>query len=245
MLHLSTHGRPARRADHAARDRAGQGDALPARAQPPHRRGRRARLRAAPGRDEPANNRYAAFDRSGRSRGPSHSTRAFRRAWRRSALILRCGPVAVVDAKLRRSACRTSRATQRIFTAAGRAAVGPADEGSPRSPPTRRARTGRAAATSTGSAPTSTRASPTSTAASASTTRSAASRSCSASGRSGEATTRPSCGGCSVDRVARRACGCTSTTRARCPTAVPPQPLPAVASGDPRRARHRRYLERP
>jgi len=48
-----------------------------------------------------ANNGYSAFDRSGRSRGPSHSTRAFRNAWRRSALILRGGPVAAVDARLR------------------------------------------------------------------------------------------------------------------------------------------------
>ena len=49
-----------------------------------------------------ANNGYSAFDRSGRSRGPSHSTAAFRQAWRRSALILRGGPVADIDAKLRR-----------------------------------------------------------------------------------------------------------------------------------------------
>jgi len=48
-----------------------------------------------------ANNGYSAFDRSGRSRGPAHSTRAFRSAWRRSALILRGGPVAAIDAKLR------------------------------------------------------------------------------------------------------------------------------------------------
>jgi hypothetical protein len=48
-----------------------------------------------------ANNGYSAFDRSGRSRGPSHSTKAFRSAWRRSALILRGGPVAGIDARLR------------------------------------------------------------------------------------------------------------------------------------------------
>ena len=48
-----------------------------------------------------ANNGYSAFDRSGRSRGPTHSTRAFRSAWRRSALILRGGPRAGIDAKLR------------------------------------------------------------------------------------------------------------------------------------------------
>jgi hypothetical protein len=40
-----------------------------------------------------ANNGYSAFDRSGRSRGPSHSTGAYKQAWRRSTLILRGGPV--------------------------------------------------------------------------------------------------------------------------------------------------------
>ena len=49
-----------------------------------------------------ANNGYSAFDRSGRSRGSAHSTAAFKQAWRRSALILRGGPVAGVNAKLRR-----------------------------------------------------------------------------------------------------------------------------------------------
>jgi hypothetical protein len=48
-----------------------------------------------------ANNGYSAFDRNGRSRGPSHSTAAFRDAWRRSALILRGGRRARIDAKLR------------------------------------------------------------------------------------------------------------------------------------------------
>jgi hypothetical protein len=46
------------------------------------------------------NNGYCAFDRSGRSRGPAHSTRAFKQAWRRATLILRGGPVAEIDAKL-------------------------------------------------------------------------------------------------------------------------------------------------
>ncbi len=49
-----------------------------------------------------ANNGYSAFDRSGRSRGASHSTAAFKQAWRRSTLILRGGPVEALDAKLRR-----------------------------------------------------------------------------------------------------------------------------------------------
>jgi hypothetical protein len=48
-----------------------------------------------------ANNGYSAFDRGGRSRGPAHSTAAFKQAWRRSTLILRGGTVADIDAKLR------------------------------------------------------------------------------------------------------------------------------------------------
>ena len=48
------------------------------------------------------NNGYSAFDRSGRPRGRTHSTQAFKQAWRRSTLILRGGPVAGIDAKLRR-----------------------------------------------------------------------------------------------------------------------------------------------
>jgi hypothetical protein len=47
-----------------------------------------------------ANNGYSAFDKSGRSRGPAHSTAQFKQAWRRSTLILRGGPVADIDAKL-------------------------------------------------------------------------------------------------------------------------------------------------
>ena len=48
-----------------------------------------------------ANNGYSAFDTSGRSRGPAHSTAAFKQAWRRATLILRGGPVADIDAELR------------------------------------------------------------------------------------------------------------------------------------------------
>ncbi|MEA2311316.1 MAG: hypothetical protein QOE28_1284 [Solirubrobacteraceae bacterium] len=47
-----------------------------------------------------ANNGYSAFDRSGRSRGASHSAAAFKQAWRRATLILRGGPVDQIDAKL-------------------------------------------------------------------------------------------------------------------------------------------------
>jgi hypothetical protein len=47
-------------------------------------------------------NPYCAFDASGRSRGPSHSTAAFRQAWRRTVLIVRGGDVAALDARLDR-----------------------------------------------------------------------------------------------------------------------------------------------
>jgi hypothetical protein len=47
-----------------------------------------------------ANNGYSAFDRSGRSRGPAHSTKAFKQAWRRATLILRGGDTATIDAEL-------------------------------------------------------------------------------------------------------------------------------------------------
>ena len=41
-----------------------------------------------------ANNGYCAYNHNGSSRGPSHSTRAFKQAWRRATLILRGGPIA-------------------------------------------------------------------------------------------------------------------------------------------------------
>jgi hypothetical protein len=46
------------------------------------------------------NNGYSAYNRDGSSRGPSHSTKAFKQAWRRATLILRGGAVATIDAKL-------------------------------------------------------------------------------------------------------------------------------------------------
>ncbi len=46
------------------------------------------------------NNGYSAYNRNGTARGPSHSTSAFKQAWRRATLILRGGPVAAIDAKL-------------------------------------------------------------------------------------------------------------------------------------------------
>jgi hypothetical protein len=46
-------------------------------------------------------NPYSAFDASGRPRGPSHSTRAFRRAWRRVVTIVRGGARSRIDRRLR------------------------------------------------------------------------------------------------------------------------------------------------
>jgi uncharacterized membrane protein YgcG len=47
-------------------------------------------------------NPYAAFNEDGSSRGPDHKTVQFRRAWRRVVLIVRGGPRAQVNRKLRR-----------------------------------------------------------------------------------------------------------------------------------------------
>jgi hypothetical protein len=58
------------------------------------------------------NNGYCAYNRDGSSRGPSHSTKAFKAAWRRATLILRGGDVATIDAqlgKLRLPALRTGQ----------------------------------------------------------------------------------------------------------------------------------------
>jgi hypothetical protein len=48
------------------------------------------------------NNGYCAYNLNGSSRGPSHSTAAFKQAWRRATLILRGGPVADINAALDR-----------------------------------------------------------------------------------------------------------------------------------------------
>jgi len=47
-----------------------------------------------------ANNAYSAFNPDGSARDSSHSTNAYRQAWRRSVLILRGGSVAKIDARL-------------------------------------------------------------------------------------------------------------------------------------------------
>jgi hypothetical protein len=49
-----------------------------------------------------ANNGYCAYNHNGSSRGPSHSTQAFKQAWRRATLILRGGPIAGINAALDR-----------------------------------------------------------------------------------------------------------------------------------------------
>jgi hypothetical protein len=45
-------------------------------------------------------NAYCAYTASGRSKGPAYTTKQFRRAWKRTVLILRGGAVAKIDAKL-------------------------------------------------------------------------------------------------------------------------------------------------
>jgi hypothetical protein len=49
-----------------------------------------------------ANNPYAPYDLSGRSRGPANAVGQLKNTWRRVALITRGGPVAAMNAKLRR-----------------------------------------------------------------------------------------------------------------------------------------------
>jgi hypothetical protein len=47
-------------------------------------------------------NPYSAYDLSGRPRGPAFTTRQFKRAWRRTALVMRGGEVAAINDRLRR-----------------------------------------------------------------------------------------------------------------------------------------------
>jgi hypothetical protein len=49
-----------------------------------------------------ANNAYAPYDLSGRSRGPANTVGQLKNAWRRVALVTRGGAVAAMDSKLRR-----------------------------------------------------------------------------------------------------------------------------------------------
>jgi hypothetical protein len=48
-----------------------------------------------------ANNAYSAFNSNGSPRARSNSTESFRQAWRRAVLVVRGGPVAVIDRRLR------------------------------------------------------------------------------------------------------------------------------------------------
>jgi hypothetical protein len=48
------------------------------------------------------NNPYSPYDLTGRPRGPAYSVRQFIRAWRRMALIVRGGPLALINRRLRR-----------------------------------------------------------------------------------------------------------------------------------------------
>jgi hypothetical protein len=64
------------------------------------------------------NNPYSAYDLSGRSRGPAWSTRQFKRAWRRLALIVRGGEVATINAKLRRLGMPPVRTGAQLLPAA-------------------------------------------------------------------------------------------------------------------------------
>ena len=57
-------------------------------------------------------NAWCAFDLSGRSRGPRYATAQFVRAFRRIALILRGGPAAAINAKLRAAGLPPLQAAQ-------------------------------------------------------------------------------------------------------------------------------------
>jgi hypothetical protein len=47
-------------------------------------------------------NAYCAYNQNGSSRGKAHSTAAFRQAWRRAVLIIRGGPIAAINSKLKK-----------------------------------------------------------------------------------------------------------------------------------------------
>src|SRR3954453_12261747 len=46
-------------------------------------------------------NAYCAYTAAGRSKGPAYTTKQFRRAWRRTVLVMRGGPVPKLNARLR------------------------------------------------------------------------------------------------------------------------------------------------
>jgi hypothetical protein len=102
MLHLSTNRGPGTpEVITPARIAAGHGDAFLVRlGRRIAERGRPVYLRLMAEMNGPWN-AYCAFDANGRAR-PGHSTRSFRAAWRRTALVLRGGDRDRVDARLRR-----------------------------------------------------------------------------------------------------------------------------------------------
>jgi hypothetical protein len=57
-------------------------------------------------------NAYCAYTASGRSKGPDYTTAQFRRAWKRTVLIVRGGPVVKLDAQLHALGMPPVRTTQ-------------------------------------------------------------------------------------------------------------------------------------
>lgn len=68
-------------------------------------------------------NAWCAFDLSGRSRGPRYATPQFVRAFRRIALILRGGPAAAINAKLRAAGLPPLRAPAQNIASSGKVAI--------------------------------------------------------------------------------------------------------------------------
>ena len=68
-------------------------------------------------------NAWCAFDLSGRSRGPRYATPQFVRAFKRIALILRGGPAASINAKLRTAGLPPLRAPAREIAPSGKVAI--------------------------------------------------------------------------------------------------------------------------
>jgi len=58
-------------------------------------------------------NSYSAFHANGRSRGAAHSTRTFKRAWKRTVLVVRGGDVATINSKLRKLGMPPVQSTRR------------------------------------------------------------------------------------------------------------------------------------
>jgi len=101
MLHISTaqgYGAPEQITPRAIAQGNGDGYLLSLSRQIAHS-GEPLYIRLFPEMDQ-ANNAYCAFNNDGSSRGSSHSTANFKRAWRRAVLVLRGGPVAAIDSRL-------------------------------------------------------------------------------------------------------------------------------------------------